>query len=133
MPVLDRSGSARAYDRIRTQIMDLQTENIAELAVRAKSLTDIITLWYGEGDLVTPAFIRDAAKASLDAGNTFYVPDMRGRAIRSGRPIVLRSAPAGRACPAMTDEGHQYGIARLEVHDAVADRLRELTATYGRL
>ena len=77
-PVLDRSGEPRAYERIRTQIMDLQTENIAELAVRAKSLTDVITLWYGEGDLVTPDFIRDAAKASLDAGNTFYVPDMRG-------------------------------------------------------
>jgi aspartate/methionine/tyrosine aminotransferase len=38
----------------------------------------VITLWYGEGDLVTPDFIRDAAKRSLDAGNTFYVPDMRG-------------------------------------------------------
>jgi aspartate aminotransferase len=77
-PVFDRSAQPRAYERIRTQIMDLQTENIAELAVRAKSLTDVITLWYGEGDLVTPDFIRDAAKASLDAGNTFYVPDMRG-------------------------------------------------------
>ena len=78
MPVLDLSAPPRAYDRIRTQIMDLQTENIAELAVRAQSLSDVITLWYGEGDIVTPEFIRDAAKASLDAGNTFYVPDMRG-------------------------------------------------------
>lgn len=78
MPVLDRSAPPRAYDRIRPQIMDLQTENIAELAVRARSISDVITLWYGEGDLVTPSFIRDAAKASLDAGNTFYVPDMRG-------------------------------------------------------
>ena len=43
--------------------MDLQTENIAELAVRARSIPDVITLWYGEGDLVTPDFIRDAAKA----------------------------------------------------------------------
>jgi aspartate aminotransferase len=78
MPVLDRLAKPQAYDRIRTQIMDLQTENIAELAVRAQSLTDVITLWYGEGDLVTPPYIRDAAKASLDTGNTFYVPDMRG-------------------------------------------------------
>lgn len=78
MPAPPRSAPLNAYERIRPQIMDLETENIAELAVRAKSLTDVITLWYGEGDLVTPDFIRDAAKAALDAGNTFYVPDMRG-------------------------------------------------------
>src|SRR5918998_1979646 len=78
MPVLDRSAAPRAYSRIRPQIMDLETENIAELAVRAKSIPDVITLWYGEGDLVTPDFIRESAKRSLDAGHTFYVPDMRG-------------------------------------------------------
>jgi aspartate/methionine/tyrosine aminotransferase len=33
---------------------------------------DIIPLWFGEGDLVTPAFIRDAAKQALDDGKTFY-------------------------------------------------------------
>jgi len=78
MPVLDRSAPPAALHHIRPQIIDLETENIAELATRAKSIPDVITLWYGEGDLVTPEFIRDAAKASLDAGHTFYVPDMRG-------------------------------------------------------
>lgn len=63
---------------IRPQIQDLRTENIARLAVQAQELGDVIPLWYGEGDVVTPAFIRDAAKASLDAGSTFYVPNMRG-------------------------------------------------------
>ena len=67
-----------AYSRIRPQMMDLQVENIAQMAVRARALPDVITLWYGEGDVVTPKFIVDAAKASLDAGDTFYVPDMRG-------------------------------------------------------
>ena len=38
----------------------------------------MIALWYGEGDMVTPAFIRDAAKAALDEGLTFYIPNMRG-------------------------------------------------------
>jgi aspartate aminotransferase len=78
MPVPNRTAALAAYERIRPQIMDLQTENIAELAVRAKAIPDVITLWYGEGDLVTPEFIREAAKAALDAGQTFYVPDMRG-------------------------------------------------------
>jgi aspartate/methionine/tyrosine aminotransferase len=67
-----------AETRIRPQIRDLQTENIASLAHLARTIPDVITLWYGEGDQVTPAFIRQAAKASLDRGDTFYVPDMRG-------------------------------------------------------
>jgi aspartate/methionine/tyrosine aminotransferase len=78
MPAPHRTASPLAFDRIRPQIMDLQMENIAELAMRARAIPDVITLWYGEGDLVTPAFIREAARASLDAGDTFYVPDMRG-------------------------------------------------------
>ncbi|WP_018699227.1 pyridoxal phosphate-dependent aminotransferase [Amorphus coralli] len=78
MPVIDRSAAPRAVDRIRPQILDLEMENIAELAMRASSMTDVITLWYGEGDLQTPGFIKEAAKAALDDGQTFYVPDMRG-------------------------------------------------------
>jgi aspartate/methionine/tyrosine aminotransferase len=33
---------------------------------------DVLKFWFGEGDQVTPAFIREAAKAALDAGQTFY-------------------------------------------------------------
>jgi aspartate aminotransferase len=67
-----------AFEGIRAQIRDLHTENIANLAMRARELGDVIALWYGEGDVVTPAFIRDAGKAALDEGLTFYIPDMRG-------------------------------------------------------
>jgi len=67
-----------AFEGIRAQIRDLHTENIAKLAVRAQQLGDVIALWYGEGDMVTPAFIRDAAKAAFDDGLTFYIPNMRG-------------------------------------------------------
>jgi aspartate/methionine/tyrosine aminotransferase len=63
---------------IRDDVARLPTENIAELARRATGMSDLIPLWYGEGDMVTPDFIRDAAKAALDKGMTFYVPDMRG-------------------------------------------------------
>lgn len=64
--------------RIRGTVADLETENIALMAARAGDIADVITLWYGESDIVTPAFIRDAAKASLDRGETFYVPQMEG-------------------------------------------------------
>ena len=71
---------ASPASRLRPQVQDLETENIADLAVRARALEDVIPLWYGEGDLVTPAFIRDASKRALDDGHTFYVPDMHGTA-----------------------------------------------------
>lgn len=35
---------------------------------------DIISFSLGEPDFTTPANIREAAKASLDAGDTHYVP-----------------------------------------------------------
>lgn len=69
-----------AFRGVRAQIRDLKTENIAALAVRAKALEGVVPLWYGEGDVVTPAFVREAAKAAMDAGKTFYEPDMRGTA-----------------------------------------------------
>lgn len=73
-----KQRSLTAFSGIRDQIKDLHTENIAALAVRASKREDVIALWYGEGDMVTPSFIREAAKKALDDGETFYVPDMRG-------------------------------------------------------
>ncbi len=85
---------------LRQQVLTLDTDNIADLATKAGQLEDVITLWYGEGDLVTPPFIRDAATRALEAGQTFYVPNMRGygplnEALSSyqtrvhGRPIAI--------------------------------------------
>ena len=68
-----------ALAAIRPALADLETENIASLAARAEGVPDMIPLWYGEGDIVTPEFIRQAAKDSLDAGEVFYVPQMQGR------------------------------------------------------
>ena len=77
--ILDHSGPRRpALEGVRGQIRDLHTENIAMLAVKARELGGVIPLWYGEGDMVTPTFIRDAAKQALDDGLTFYIPNMRG-------------------------------------------------------
>jgi len=62
------SVSLNSSAGIRAAIRDLSTENVAELAVRASSLSDVIPLWYGEGDLVTPQFIRDAARPPSTGG-----------------------------------------------------------------
>jgi aspartate aminotransferase len=91
--------SRYAFDGIRAQIRDLRTENIANLAVRARELGDVIALWYGEGDVVTPAFIRDAAKAALDDGLTFYIPDTRGHAPLNEALSEYQSRLHGKAIP----------------------------------
>lgn len=57
---------------IRPAIQNLEANGIGRVAFTGLGLQDVIPLWFGETDLVTPAFIRDAAKRALDDGHTFY-------------------------------------------------------------
>jgi aspartate/methionine/tyrosine aminotransferase len=63
---------------IRDEIEALQQNGITGVAMPRWPDPKVIPLWFGEGDMPTPAFIRDAAKRALDAGDTFYV-NTRGR------------------------------------------------------
>lgn len=80
---------------MRTLIKDLETDNIADLATKANALPDVIRLWYGEGDVVTPDFIKEAAAAALASGRTFYEPDMRGAADLRAALATYQSALHG--------------------------------------
>jgi len=72
-----------ALHDIRAQIAAIPLANIASIAKQAFSkTTDIIPLWFGEGDVPTPAFIGEAAHAAIRSGETFYThqngtPDLR--------------------------------------------------------
>lgn len=57
---------------IRPNILALERNGIGEVSFLGLGRKDIIPLWFGEGDVVTPPFIRDAAKRALDEGRTFY-------------------------------------------------------------
>jgi aspartate/methionine/tyrosine aminotransferase len=50
----------------------MPASRIREVANAGLGRDDVLKFWFGEGDQVTPAFIREAAKAALDAGETFY-------------------------------------------------------------
>jgi len=68
--------------RVRDAIRDLPGSRIAEISALGMGDPDVIPLWYGEGDLPTPAFIAAAASAALAAGHTFYtykagLPELR--------------------------------------------------------
>lgn len=57
---------------IRDDIAALELSGITRIAAGSLGDPDVIPLWFGESDLVTPAFIRAAAKRALDEGLTFY-------------------------------------------------------------
>jgi aspartate aminotransferase len=61
---------------------DLTETGISEVAMSAFGEPDVVPLWFGEGDLVTPDFVRAAAVKGLQSGETFYtwqrgLPDLR--------------------------------------------------------
>ena len=62
----------KAFSVVRLVIDNLEQNGITKVAFARLGDPAVIPLWFGEGDAVTPAFIRDAAKAALDAGQTFY-------------------------------------------------------------
>jgi aspartate/methionine/tyrosine aminotransferase len=57
---------------LRSSIVNLEPNGIGRVAMLGLGDPSIIPLWFGESDLVTPGFIRDAAKDALDKGRTFY-------------------------------------------------------------
>jgi aspartate/methionine/tyrosine aminotransferase len=57
---------------LRPSLAPLPASRIREVANAAIGRDDVLKFWFGEGDLPTPEFIRAAAKAALDDGETFY-------------------------------------------------------------
>ncbi len=60
----------------------LPETGIAEVAMSVFGDPDVVPLWFGEGDLVTPDFVREAAARGLQGGETFYtwqrgLPELR--------------------------------------------------------
>ncbi|MCZ6502904.1 MAG: aminotransferase class I/II-fold pyridoxal phosphate-dependent enzyme [Gammaproteobacteria bacterium] len=58
---------------VRPDIALLRQNGITAVAFTRIDDPKVIPLWFGEGDVVTADFIREAAKKALDDGETFYV------------------------------------------------------------
>lgn len=72
---------------MRAVVESLQESRIREVANEGLGRSDVLKFWFGESDEVTPDFIREAAIASLQRGETFYAHNL-------GMP-ELRHAIAG--------------------------------------
>ena len=74
----ERSGLIKARERIER----LPTSKIREIANTSLGLEGLIPLWFGESDLPTPDFIKQAGADALMQGCTFYthnrgIPELR--------------------------------------------------------
>jgi aspartate/methionine/tyrosine aminotransferase len=61
---------------MRPVVESLEESRIREVANAGMGLEGVLKFWFGESDEVTPDFIREAAVASLHAGETFYAHNL---------------------------------------------------------
>jgi len=96
---------------MRQAVLNLEESMIRQVANAGMGRSDVLKFWFGESDEATPAFIRDAAIASLQQGETFYahnlgLPELRGAI--AGYSSGLRcpgAAPIGAERIAVTSGG----------------------------
>ena len=81
---------------LRSVIDELPASKIREVANAAMDRRDVLAFWFGESDETTPQFIRDAAVASLAAGETFYSHNLGLAELRDA--IASRSPASPRLC-----------------------------------
>jgi len=67
---------------VRTAILDLEASKIREVANAGLGRDDVLAFWFGEGDEVTPDFVRQAAIDSLQQGETYYAHNLGLPALR---------------------------------------------------
>jgi aspartate/methionine/tyrosine aminotransferase len=92
---------------MRQAVLNLEESMIRQVANAGMGRSDVLKFWFGESDEVTPAFIRDAAAASLLQGETFYTHNL-------GLP-ELREAIAGYATSLRTEGAAAIGADRIAV------------------
>ncbi|MEO8389254.1 pyridoxal phosphate-dependent aminotransferase [Polaromonas sp.] len=61
---------------MRQAVLNLEESMIRQVANAGMGRSDVLKFWFGESDEVTPAFIREAAAASLQQGETFYAQNL---------------------------------------------------------
>jgi aspartate/methionine/tyrosine aminotransferase len=72
---------------IRACARNAPSSGIVEVFDYGRGRPGLVPLWVGEGDVPTPAFIADAARLSLEAGETFYT-------YQAGQPTLRETIAA---------------------------------------
>lgn len=92
---------------MRQVIADLSASRIREVANAGLGREDVLAFWFGESDEVTPASVRAAAQASIEAGETFYAHNLGLPALREALAAYISSLhrPLGADRVAVTSSG----------------------------
>lgn len=92
----------------RPEVMALRRSEIRTLANAGMGRSDVLPFWFGESDLPTPLFIREAAARAVMEGRTFYTHNLGRadlRAALSGYLTRLHDTAIGVERLAITNSG----------------------------
>jgi len=92
---------------MRQVIADLPASKIREVANAGMGRQDVLAFWFGESDEVTPEAVREAAVASIRAGDTFYAQNLGLPELRDAIAgyVSARHPPVGMDRIAVTSSG----------------------------
>jgi len=88
----------------RAEVTALKMSQIREVANAGFGRGDILPFWFGESDLPTPDFIRQAAIAALNEGKTFYTHNLGRQDLREALSRYLTNL-----------HGRAIGVERLAI------------------
>ena len=119
----------------RHNVQHIHASRIRAVADAAAHRADLLPFWFGEPDQVTAPFIRDAAKAALDAGDTFYTPNLGIPALRQAIADYLtrRHAPIGAERIAITSGGISSLMLAAQLVIEAGDRVVAVTPLWPNL
>ncbi len=101
----ERSGAGIG---LASSVFQVKPSQIRELADVAFTMEGVIRLQFGESDMPTPEFIKEAASRAMAEGYTFYTENS-GTAQSAGSPgRKVSRAPSGSAGPRLGDPGDGF-------------------------
>lgn len=83
---------------MRQAVLNLEESMIRQVANVGMGRSDVLKFWFGESDEATPQFIRDAAVASIQQGETFYAQNLGLPELREAISAYSQSIRVQGAC-----------------------------------
>ena len=119
----------------RSAVRALVASQIREVANAGMGDADILPFWFGEPDEVTPAYIRDAAVASIAAGETFYTQNFGISELRDAiaRYVTRLHRPVTAGNVAVTSSGMNALMLAVEALVSPGDRVVCVTPLWPNL
>ena len=119
----------------RSTVRGLVASQIREVANAGMGEPDILAFWFGEPDEVTPEYIRDAAVASIAAGETFYTQNLGLPELRAAIAgyVTRQHRPATEGNVAVTSSGMSALMLVVEALVGPGDRVVCVTPLWPNL